>query len=567
MQKRNKTIIFIFLVLGVLIASLPLFRNTIFGVYPHDTFFHTQRILSIQKALEAGQFPVRIYAEIYSDYGYAAPMFYPDIFMYIPAILCMLGVPLVISYNLFVILVNVVTILIAYYSFLNITKSEVVGMLATLLYTLSTYRLVDLHTRASVGEFLALIFCPLVIWGFTAISRGEYKKWPVLAFAYTGLFQSHMLTTIMMVMVGIGFVVLLCKTFWNKKAILAFLKAVGLAILLNLWFLVPFIKASQMNVIAFIGNASYWQTGANVKQLWDFRCLTAAGSEHFDYGATPSMPKTPGVILLIGALCFLVMLIVMRFVQKKKLDAESKRGISYLLVGCVATSMVTYLFPWDLIQKINILKNFFQKFQFMWRWNVVAILFLSVAAAYGFYYLLLLNKKYMQQGFICLLVLICLSALPYIGQYLKYATEYTNEEAIERSYMDTLYLVPGFNTWVDGNVASNIEGILMQNVERGYLEVALDFTCETKNTKEDRPYIDVPLTAYPGYKAYIDEREVEAIGSVFGLVRVYIPDDIMQGTLRVVYEESPINKIATVVSALTVLGIIAFAMKKGAYKK
>ena len=566
MQKQKKTVIFIFLVLGVIIASLPLFRNSIFGVYPHDTFFHTQRILSIQKALEAGQFPVRIYAEIYSDYGYAAPMFYPDIFLYIPAVLCMIGFPLTISYNLFVILVNVVTILVAYYSFYNITKSEVVGLLATMLYTLSTYRLVDLHTRASVGEFLALIFCPLVIWGFTAISRGEYKKWPVLAFAYTGLFQSHMLTTIMMLMVGVGFVVLLCKTFLKKNAILSLLKAVGLTVLLNLWFLIPFLKASKMNVIAFIGNASYWQTGASLSQLWDLRGLTAGGSEHFDYGTTPSMPKTPGVILFVGAICFLVML----FVRKQKFDAERKRAVSYLMVGCVATTMVTYLFPWDLVQKINLLKMFFQKFQFMWRWNVVAILFLSVVAAYGFYHLISVNEKYMKQGFVIALALICASALPYLTQYMKQAPEYNNEQAIERSYMDTLYLVPGFNRNVDGNVSSNIISMQFENVQRGYLEVKTDFVCDTKElkeTEENRPYIDVPLTAYPGYKAYIDGEEVEIIENIFGLVRVHVPDEIMQGTLQVVYEESTINKIAIAVSAVTMLGIIAFAIKKGAYKR
>ena len=43
------------------------------------------------------------------------------------------------------------------------------------------------------------------------------------------------------------------------------------------------------------------------------------------------------------------------------------------------------LFPWKIISKIGILKQFFEKFQFMWRFNIVAVLFLSLAAAYGYY--------------------------------------------------------------------------------------------------------------------------------------------------------------------------------------
>lgn len=553
MKKQNKLVLFLFITFAIIMASFPLFRNTIFGVVPHDTFFHTQRILSIQKALEAGQFPVRIYAEIYNGYGYGAPLFYPDIFLYIPAFLCMLGVPLATSYNLFLVLINIATILIAYYSFSNISKSHTIGILATMLYTLSTYRLVDLYTRSSIGECLALTFCPLAIWGFTAISRGEYKKWPVLAFAYTGLLQSHILSTIMMVLVGVVWLVFLAKRFWNKEAIFSLIKAVGLTVLLNVWFLVPFLQVSKMNVLALAGSESYWQTGASFKQLWDVRCLTAAGRELYDYGAMPSMPKTPGILLLVGTLCFVFVIIF----YKNRFTEDKKRAISYSLAGLIATMMVTHLFPWHYVKRIVFFKQFLEKFQFIWRWNILAILFLSVAAAYGFYFFFSMEKKHPRKKLICLLIVICLSTIPYFNQYMKQATEYTSEEAIAKSYMDWLYVVPGFYANPkDGLFRSNVTDMTFSNTTKGYLDVATTFHYEQLTSTDDMAFIEAPVTYYPGYKAYIDDNEVPTECSVNGVVKVYLPKDVTEGTLYIAYEEDILTKIANTTSILTSIGLL-----------
>ena len=163
--KKDKWLMALICIMGICITSLPLLGSVIYNANgaAQDTFFHTQRIWSIKNALEAGQFPVRVYSEIYNGYGYGAPLLYPELFLYIPAILCMIGVPLSVSYNFFLIMVNAATIIIAFYSYKQITKSAFVGVMAALMYTLSTYRMLDLYTRGSMGEFLALIFCPLVL--------------------------------------------------------------------------------------------------------------------------------------------------------------------------------------------------------------------------------------------------------------------------------------------------------------------------------------------------------------------------------------------------------------------
>lgn len=568
MKKQSNILIFIVLFVCMVLSSYPLIGNTIYGVEVHDTFFHTQRIISIQNALKSGQFPVRIYAEIYNGYGYGASLFYPDVFLYIPAVLCLIGIPLAASYNLFMMLINFATIFVGYFSFKGISNNKTIATLAVIFYHLSTYRLLDVYTRASVGECLALVFCPLVLWGFTALRRAEYEKWYLLAIAYTGLLQSHILTFAIMALVGLVFVLAHIQDFLQKKAIVAVLKAVAVTITINAWFLVPLLQVSFMNVIAFLGTESFWQTGASFKQLFDVRCTMAAGREMYNYAETYSMVKTPGIALIVGAILLVIALI---FARKRFVEEQtgiSKNGIIwYLVLGVLTTLMTTYVFPWNFIQKIGVLKKFVEKFQFMWRFNILAILFLSIAAAYGVYYLFVVTRNNEKVVLVVATIVISLFAGVYLHQYVTQATEYNSEMAIEKGYMDRLYVVPGFNTECKGEFASNIEGIEITNVNRGYLDITADFKYETKPAIEEPAYIEAPITYYPGYKAYIDGEKVETECSIWGVVRVPIPEDVTEGTLYVAYEESVINRIANIVSLLTTLGVLAYFVWKGARKR
>ena len=67
------------------------------------------------------------------------------------------------------------TAIIAYYSFGKITASRKLGLLGAALYTLSCYRLVCTYIRASVGEYTAITFLPLVLVGLYNIYTTEAR--------------------------------------------------------------------------------------------------------------------------------------------------------------------------------------------------------------------------------------------------------------------------------------------------------------------------------------------------------------------------------------------------------
>lgn len=544
MNKKSNAIIISLLLFITVFSSLPLFSESIFSapVMSHDTFYHTQRIWSIKTALAEGQFPVRIYSELYNGYGYGASLFYPDLFLYFPALLCLTGIPLASSYNIFLIIVNLFATCIAYYSYSRITKSQTIGLIASSLYVLSTYRLVDLYTRGAMGELLALTFCPLVLCGFTMLKRGEHNKWWILTLAYTGLVQSHILTFIMLTAIGFLFVLFHWKNIFTKKGIFCILKAAVLWLAMNVWFLLPFLQ--EMQVHSIWGNATFWRTKASFVQLFDMLLLSVNGTEPFGGAVTDSIPKTPGFLLIIG----IILLFFALLLYKEEIEKIERRKCSiFLLLGAFFTILITDIFPWEILQGIPGLRGFLPKFQFIWRFNVLGILFLSLAAAYGFYYFFIQNAADTRKAMVLICIGISIFSTVYINQFVKQATQYDNDAVVQNGYTDMLYLVPGFEYLADEIVGSNAN-VQVSNATFDYGTFSCTIEYSANNASNNDVYIDVPLSYYSGYQAYINNKPFDTYSSDKGLVRVYLPTGENELQLYVVYEESLPSKIANIIS-------------------
>ena len=184
---------FLLLLAAVLLASLPLGFDTVLD--GNDLYYQFNRITGIQEALKSGQLPVKIHSTLLHGYGYGSPIFYPEYFLYIPALLGCAGVSLVNCYKVLVLMINAGTAAVAYVSFSGVLRSKRTGLAASLLYTLSVYRLIDIYTRSAIGEALAMVFLPLVIWGMYELFLGDRRKWYLSALGLTGIMQSHVLTT------------------------------------------------------------------------------------------------------------------------------------------------------------------------------------------------------------------------------------------------------------------------------------------------------------------------------------------------------------------------------------
>ena len=145
----------------------------------HDIPFHLLRIEGIAEGLRAGMFPVKVHPLWANGYGYAVGVLYGDILLYFPAVLRLLGFSVQAAYKIFLASINLATVVSSYFCFKRMFSSRKAGLLGSLLYSASLYRLIDVYTRAAVGEYSAMLFFPLALCGFYLIfMESGSKSWP-----------------------------------------------------------------------------------------------------------------------------------------------------------------------------------------------------------------------------------------------------------------------------------------------------------------------------------------------------------------------------------------------------
>ena len=241
----------------------------------------------------------------------AAPLYYCDLFLYLPALLYNAFVPLQVCYQIYAVLVNAATMLLAYYSFARMGRNRLYGAAAAFAYTLCAYRLTNLLLRASVGEYTAMAFLPLVVLGAWAIAgeeRPAARDWLPLAIGMAGIVQSHLLTT--------ELAALFLALFWlwhlprmlRPGRLLAALKAVAVAAGLSAWFLLPCLDTMQneYNMMSDIHSSPIQSTGAYLIQILGLFGAPSGGSGP---GTTGDMPLTLGLagtlVLVLAVRCIL----------------------------------------------------------------------------------------------------------------------------------------------------------------------------------------------------------------------------------------------------------------------
>ncbi|MDU7008030.1 MAG: hypothetical protein E6358_11350, partial [Enterococcus faecalis] len=235
----------------IFISFLLLSGLSLYFVYFQENFlrasdfrFHQNRVEGLALAIKNNDWFPKINYFFLGGYGYASSLFYPDAYLYLPALLRVLGLSFVASMAIFVFAVNLATFSLTYYAGRLMALSKKRSYLFAILYGLSIYRMQDLFNRQALGEFLALSFFPLVLASLFLLRKGITKYWPLLTLAMTGIGLAHFIS-IEMVSIWIGLYILFYwQQFFKKEVLWALAKAAGLTLLWLAFYLLP--VAEQM---------------------------------------------------------------------------------------------------------------------------------------------------------------------------------------------------------------------------------------------------------------------------------------------------------------------------------
>lgn len=538
-----------------LMASLPALRD--FLVYGHDLAFHLTRIESIKDGLLSGQFPVRIDPAFLNGYGYASSAMYGDLLLYVPAVFRLCGVSMMVSWQAFIVLINVLTAYLTYRAVKSWTGKAAVGLIAGVVYTLGIYRLMTLYTRAAAGEALAMLFYPLVIVGIAQVLlQGKGIQWLVIGM--TGMLQTHLIS-LQIAAIGCALFLLYCavfrKTSWKNVGRLGV--AAGITLLINLWFLVPLLRFSALDLDIFHQEKQIYLHAAYLPQLFASFVDPYAPVTTFP-GTTAEMPLSVGLLLGLGLVMFL-------FAAWKKRESRPEdaglysAGRGTAVFAVLVLVMASVAFPWTYMYQIPILSKALFAVQFPWRYLGAASALLAVVFAAGAYLLFGKPENHKALVLVCLLLAI-LNAAPFIDHAIQSEEQIVVVKDKAADFVAPVYLPGDYffeGTDVDAYlsrmpVPAAVSGdVEFSAYEKEYLNISFDYSSQTGAA------VELPLYGYPVYRAVLDNGEELTLSTRDNhILTVSLPAS--SGHVTVGYHAPWYFTLADIVSLLSLLALIAW---------
>ncbi len=552
-------------ILGVAVigsaASAPLFTDYL--LHGADLSFHLLRIEGIAQGLREGNFPVKMQSVWINGYGYPVSVMYGDMFLYVPALLRLIGFPLQSVYKMYLFAVNMGTAAVAYHCGKKVSGSVGIGLASSLFYTLSGYRLTNEFYRAALGETTAMLFIPLVLLGLWQLfyrPKEEKSSVRCLMIGYTGILESHLLSFEMMILFSAVYCLLNLKIFWKKLGVL--IKTAVLTIGMNLFFLVP--MADYMlheDLHVFRAESVKMQEQAlfvpQIFQIFTFQNDTTGLMSPVSYGIGGELLMGAGAVAAALLLLYLGEYFIYRDVLAKRVCRIDWKGPGQMAVLVLLAILLSLCyFPWRKIEMIPVLGKLLAPYQFPMRFSVAALaagIFLG-AFAFG-----LLKHLCSQASVRMITGAFCMLALLQFAWYSNMLiAQSPSVKVTSAAGIDTRDAVIG-GEYMLGDAYAMLANEEDPQTEAGcdiktYEKEGTTVTFSFKNRLDRDTYIRIPLYAYRGYRAILLETGQDyVIGSGDQHVMLFSVPAKTAGTIRVFFEEPWYWRAAEAVSAAAVL--------------
>lgn len=525
-----------YLYLIILLLSIPavryLFVKGYFGV---SDDLHIGWLYEMDRAIKMFQFPSRYIPDLSFGFGY--PLFsfvYPFPF-YIAEMLHLVGFSLVNSVKL-VFGLSLPFSMLFMYKLLRIYMKEDFSLAGAVLYVYAPYRALELFVRGTIGEIVAFVFFPLII--YSVVKKKPY----VLALAFASLILSHNIMAYMFTPFLLIFII-------ANKSFLVSLKGLLLGLLCSSYFWVVAIYESGLMKYDTVFNfydhypalkqfvTKYWGYGASVPGNYD--------TMSFYMGAVGI------IIIILGSILFLF--------NRKKLSIEEKIIVSWAILVClVSVFMMNFRSAW-FWRNLPLIPYF----QFPWRFLAMITLMSPI--------LLIPFSKFSKLKYVSFIVIVLAISLNFnyfkTSEYLGrmddyYINRYIPVPTASEEYLKTSeeYL----------RLPKETEKRPEKNYPRAYtINSSVNLQIEEKNALDAKittnSDIDFVLNYnkynYPGFVAKIDGKLVKIIsGKPYGQISFLVPSG--KHEVLVEYKEPLYRLVFDIISLGAIITSIYLIIKK-----
>lgn len=530
----------------------------------HDVYYHMTRMESVAQELKNGNIPTRLYYFVYDGYGYASPMFYGDLFLYIPAALILMGMPMPLAYKAFMIICVCACALTSYYCGRKMFGSRTAALIVSVSYAFSSYFAVDTFTRAANGEMQAFVFVPLAFLGLYGIIEEDGKYWYFLPLGLAAVLVSHLLTAAMLVFFLFVYALIsLPKLIKKPKGFIRIAVCAAVFLLVAACFLMPLVE--QLVSAEFLSTDGTSATKFGTMAERALTPMQTISLLNMKTDNDPWIPNGIGYLPLALLLFRLVMINKIRFC----------RGDVFLILSFFCLFASSSLFPWDLFQSL------LGTLQFPWRIMLFATLFTALSA--GDYF-----RQIPAESAGAFTAAVCVLSLCAFGSV--YVPRMSTYAGYEQSGYEVVYY-KGIN--IGGNIG--VGEYLPSGTDRGKMlnrgnVVTSDGTGNYRAYQEDGgdlyvaveygdgmgTYLDLPLIMYKGYSASFitaagAEIPLETDYGENNVLRVYLDGVTESGTVYVTYSGTAVQHVSAWISAISCIALSAagiyFSCRKAVRKR
>ena len=538
----------LFIALAVLIGSAPALKTTF--VIGHDGTYHMARLLNLADGLKNGQFPVRMGGFAYDGYGGVMSVFYPDTFLYPFALMILGGASAVYVCNVFSVALNIGAALSMYAAAKRLFEKRWAATGASILYTLASYRVVNVFTRIAFGEALAMVFLPLFLVNLYDVVCGDARRWKGLALSAACIFCSHMITTLLCAVLAAGFCLLHIRKIILQKRLLPLVKAVLVCLLLCLYRIGPLVMYSMQGLGAddLFRNITDFSVELGQVLMMNAGTITRETNnpQVMEFSVEIGLPLMIGAALALYAA-----------LQKEERGKSEWAALKLVAGGALMTIAATDFFPWGAVSLLT--QGQVGYIQFTWRLLILATPMLALAGGYG---LCEFGGKRQDAAAVAALSMAVICVMP------VFSSEIQNPIYVEKGVIISPFMGRSFPEYTYSDTTDFL-AIRKRSVEiigdaemADYEKRSTTITAQVSARTESR--ITFPLFDYDGFRATVDGREIAVERGSNNRVSVVLPAGT-SGALKIWFAGKWWWRVGDAVSAAALIGLL-FWMKKGEKK-
>ncbi len=529
------------ILLIVLISFVPLIPLFGFGLPDtHDGRDHVARIANFYNALSEGVIIPRWAGNLNWGYGHPILMFLYPLSSYLASAFHFIGFSLVDSLKI-VFGVGFILSGVFMYMWLRTFLGSSAALTGAILYNFAPYRFVDLYVRGAIGEHMAFIFPPIILYFISKLHKEKLNYFYAVGIAVSTacLLLAHNAISLMFfpfIMIYSAFLYLTNK---DLKKITLTAVSIFYGFLLSAFFWIPGFLEGKYTLRDIVTE------GVTTSRFVDFPDLIYGS---WNYGGTGDFSVQLGLIQWIIVL--VSPFILFKIFQKKKSFNIYHFTFIYFVLSILI--MLPFSKPvWEMITTL-------QKFQFPWRFLTVSVF---TAALLGAFVVSSFNNNTQKVLIVCIAFFALILNYNYWqpkGYLVKEERFYTD---IYNGTTDTGESAPIWSVrFMESRPKASIEVIdgnakivekARTSVKHSYVIDAL----EESRIRENTLY-------FPGWKVYVDGVENKQIefqdSQNRGLMTYYVSPG--KHNVDVLFEDTKVRMISNIISIVSIFGLILFSI-------